>query len=546
MRKLKVLVVDDEMPARETLSFLINWKETAFEIAATAKDGRDALDKYYSLHPDLIITDIQMPVMDGLALIKTIRQENSRQKFIVLSCHEKFSYAREAIQMGVTDYLIKDLITPQDLYAVLVKVEKELEEQKTVIPPGSGKNVPAERDEFDDALRNMALKTIILENVPAGAKQSLAERFGLNLTGHYFVLLLVQLDDYEKKKNILDYSAWKEVKERIYYAIKDALEGGLGGECFYYQNGQFILIARLEEIGSQLKFISQSYEIADRLHRKVRGAEKASYTIGISQGFYGLTDVPLRYREALEVIKYKIFFGKGKILFYNKIFSRLHAGNKDMMAKRIIQIQRAIDENNRAQLSQEVRALYREDVQGFMQYNYLKETNAQMYGLIAGACHASRITYADLFGCNYIPLHQLDDLDTASEMGEWFQNVFVHLIALKEKIDDKKYSRHIKDAMEYIAANYRRNIGLRDVAKALNLHKVYLCRLFKQETGENLINYILKVRLEEAKRMMLSTNHKLYEIAEQVGYPNIQQFSVVFKKLTGVTPREFRNRNFNP
>lgn len=262
MDKFRILIVDDEKPARETLSYLIDWTKTAFEVAGTAKNGSDALAQYHRFRPELVITDIQMPVMDGLSFIKAVRQENTRQKFIILSCHEKFSYAKEAIRMGVTDYLIKDLLTPQDLYAVLCKVQRELEEENT--------------------------------------------------------------------------------------------------------------------------------------------------------------------------------------------------------GKRRWQMNRAV-ENHEAEQS----------VQG-----------------------------AKL---------------------------------------NKRYSRHIRDALEFIGANYRRNVGLSEIAEVLNLHKVYLCRLFKQETGENLVNYILKLRVEEAKRMMLSTNHKLYEIAEHVGYQNIQQFSVAFKKLTGITPREFRD-----
>ncbi len=538
MSKWKVMVVDDELPAREILSYLIDWKTTAFEIVATAKNGKDALEKYQTSRPDLIITDIQMPVMDGLALIKAIKQVNQTSKFMILSCHEQFSYAREAFQMGVTDYLIKDLITPQDLYAALVKVHRELEYRENILTT----KIMIEHDEFYDASRTMAMKAIVLENRSAAEKQTLVTHFGLNLKGDYFVLLIVCL---EKKTASLDYPAWKNIEQSIFFAINNSLKEGLGGECFYYQNGEFIVVAKLDGIVSESRFISESYQIGHRICKNIPSFHGTSFTIGISRGFYGFKDIFQRYKEALEVTKYKMFLGKGKILFYNTVFSKVHSLNSDTINQKIEQITQALEENDFEQLSQDIRGFYREDLQGFVQYNYIKEINAQLYGLIMVACNSSNISYEDLFGCNYIPMQQVEDLDTANEIGEWFNQVFVQIINRKSRPehDSQKFNRHIKGALEYIASNYNRDIGLSEIAEALNLHKVYLSRLFKHETGENLANYILKVRIEEAKRIMLTSNHKLYKIAELVGYNNIQQFSASFKKNTGITPSEYRGNN---
>jgi|GEM_PF-593697 Response regulator containing CheY-like receiver domain and AraC-type DNA-binding domain len=539
MSKLNVLVVDDELPAREMLSYLIDWKTTAFEITALAKNGRDALAKYEEFRPDLIITDIQMPVMDGLALIKAIKEISKDPKFVILSCHEQFSYAREAIKMGVTDYLIKDLITPQDLLTVLMKVQKELEEQQvTVLNDRSTKFMP--QNEFYDASKSRVLKAIVLENRPSIEKQDLVDKFCLNLKSNTFVLFLVSL---EKRVLDKDYSSWINIERNIFDTVEEILNMGQGGECFYYQNGEFIIIANLDDIVSELKFISRSYEIAHAVYRKIKAALDIEVTIGVSRGFYGFKDITDCYKEALSVTKYKMFLGKGKIIFYNTILSKVNSLNSDTLTKKIDSITLSLEKNDFRTLSHEVKTIYQEDLRGFMQYNYLKEVNAKMYGIILAACHKSNIKYDDIFGCSYLPIQKVEDLDTAYEIGEWFIQAFARIITIKSELESKKYSRHIKAAIEFIASNFKSNIGLSEIAEALDLHKVYLCRLFKQETGDNLANYILKLRIEEAKRIISTSNEKLYKIAEQVGYTNIQQFSAAFKKIAGVTPSEYREFN---
>ncbi|MCL2163378.1 MAG: response regulator [Oscillospiraceae bacterium] len=121
-----VMLVDDERPSRELLRLMIDWEDAGFSIVCEANNGKDALSKYFIYKPDLVITDIQMPIMDGLMLIQHIKRANADQIIIVLSCHELFDYARSAIKLGVSDYLIKDTLTPDELLDTLLRVKKTL------------------------------------------------------------------------------------------------------------------------------------------------------------------------------------------------------------------------------------------------------------------------------------------------------------------------------------------------------------------------------------------------------------------------------------
>lgn len=541
----KILVVDDEKPARETIACLINWEDTDFKIVEFAKNGREALEKYNLYKPDLIITDIQMPIMDGLELIREIRKGDNEQKFIILSCHEKFQYAREAIKMGVSDYLLKDLLKPQDLYNVLEKIKVELDYIKNKELNKYNNEVSVGNlNEFEEAYRNAGLKSIIFEKLSEDKIKEYITNLGLNLKDKYFVVMCLILDDYKKTVSTLDYKEKKLIRQKIKRKINDSLNSMYKGECYYHKDGKFIIISQIEDINSQLKYFSDCHEISKRIRMKIAEVIDSSITIGISKGFFNLNDINNRYKEALDVTKYRIFVGKGKTLFYNTILVKVSSINSDIFEIRLSKIKESVENNNVNRIIKEIKNLYNNDIKGFMQYNYLKYVNTCLYEMIIEFSNKFNISYKEIFSKNYIPLEEVDKKETIYEISEWFCSAFITIVNNKSNKTNKRYSRRIEDAIEYIKSCYTENISLSDVADVLGIHKVYLSRLFKEETGENISNFIIKVKIEKAKKMILSTNYKLYEISEQVGFKNSQQFSVVFKKYTGLTPLEFRDGNF--
>lgn len=538
----KVLIVDDEKPARETLIHLINWEHTSFRIVDSAKNGKEALEKYRVYNPDLIIVDIQMPVMDGLEFIRQVRVNDKEQKFVILSCHENFHYAREAIKMDVADYLLKDLLTPEDLYSVLEKVRYDIEKKsvnKTVYPRGFSEDLNKYIDEYKD----IALKTIVFENPGKEKIDEYIKRFGLKLKNDYHVLFCILVDGYKKIAESLNLNQEKRKCTRILNTINNLLTEKFKGECFYNGNGEYIALVRLEDIRSQLKFVTDCYEICREIRNNVEKAEDITLTIGVSRGFYRLNEVSDRYEEARQITKYKIFVGKGKTLFYNTILPKATHLTPEVLEKKLINIKNHIEKENISAVTKEIDSLYNDSIKGFMQYNYLKYINSSMFNIIVEFCSKEKIKYEGVFGYNYIPVDEVETLETVREMSEWFKTVFVKIIKLKSQKGSKFCSRRVRDAVEYIEKNFNSELGLSQIADALGLHKGYLCRLFKQETGENLTDYILRFRIDKAKQLILTTNLKLYEIAERTGFSSAQQFSLNFKKVAGMTPIEFRDKN---
>ncbi|WP_242851499.1 AraC family transcriptional regulator [Clostridium sp. DMHC 10] len=218
----------------------------------------------------------------------------------------------------------------------------------------------------------------------------------------------------------------------------------------------------------------------------------------------------------------------------------------DTLNKRIYAINIAIDQNHIENLKLELTHLYDRDIRGFMQLNYLNYINSSLLDLIVKTCNRYSINYKDIFGTSYIPMEILTAKETVEEMNNWFIEIFTKIINIKFSNSFKnKYSKKVSDCIDYINKNlYNHSLSLTDIAENINVHKVYLCRIFKEETGENVTQYILKARIEKSKEIILSTNYKLYEISDKLGFSSPQQFSILFKKITGITPNQFRDSNF--
>jgi two-component system response regulator YesN len=536
----KVMIVDDEIPAREILSYIINWEETEFKIVYSASNGKEAFDNYSDIKPDLIITDIQMPVMDGLDLIEEIQKVNKAQKFLILSCYEDFTYAQRAMKMGVTDYLIKDLITPNDLYGILAKTKTDLENIKF-------KNIETKNEnkflDFFKKNKDIALRKLIFNNISDDDSYVLIENLNLNLKGKLFTLFLIQIDNFFKYMEDEDF--YTKTLDSIIENVSEVIEELNLGECFYSENGEFTAIVKLTSTTSEADIINECYYLAQEIRRRVSILNNISLTISVSSTFKKPFRIKKYFDEVLNLSKMKVFLGNDTIILNNTFVKNLSL-DTDTLAKRINAINIAIEQNNIESLKLELTHLYDKDIRGFMQLNYLNYINSSLLELVVRTCNRYSITYEEIFSISYIPIEILSTKETVEEMRGWFLEIFTKIININCNNSFKnKYSKKVSDSIEYINRNlFNQSLNLADIAENINVHKVYLCRIFKEETGENVTKYILKARIEKSKEIIISTNYKLYEISDKLGFNSPQQFSILFKKVTGITPNQFRDSYF--
>ncbi|WP_017810896.1 helix-turn-helix domain-containing protein [Clostridium saccharoperbutylacetonicum] len=317
------------------------------------------------------------------------------------------------------------------------------------------------------------------------------------------------------------------------------------GECFYSENGEFTAIVKLTSTISEADIINESYYLAQEIRRRVSILNNISLTISVSSTFKKPFRIKKYFDEVLKLSKMKVFLGNDTIILNNTFVKNLNL-DTDTLAKRINAINIAIEQNNVENLKLELTHLYDKDIRGFMQLNYLNYINSSLLELVVRTCNRYSIIYEEIFSISYIPIEILSTKETVEEMRGWFLEIFTKIININCNNSFKnKYSKKVSDSIEYINRNlFNQSLNLADIAENINVHKVYLCRIFKEETGENVTKYILKARIEKSKEIIISTNYKLYEISDKLGFNSPQQFSILFKKVTGITPNQFRDSYF--
>lgn len=232
-----VMIVEDELPAIEILKSSINWSEVGFEIVAIKKNGKEGLAQYKENQADLIITDIQMPLMDGLEMVEEVMAINQGQRVVILSCHENFHFAKRAMKLGIDHYLIKDLMTPTELLGVLNEVSFELELQK------DRRRMKGIMDDgnFEREVRNVALKRFIEKDIDEASFDNYVNNLGLRLTKDYLHLMLISIDDYKRigETNYKDTNAFHDELRDLMYQF---LDSNPDGEVIHIGEDLYLLI----------------------------------------------------------------------------------------------------------------------------------------------------------------------------------------------------------------------------------------------------------------------------------------------------------------
>lgn len=539
-----VLIVDDENPALQMLKIIIDWEKLGFSIEDTAFNGRQALEKYDRKHHDLVITDIQMPVMDGINLIKELKKRKEDQQVIILSCYEEFSYAKAAVSLGVTDYLIKDLLTEQDLYSVLGKVKETLISQGQQRKDYLGNYVIKEDYMFN--MRNEMLKSIIADNIGDNEIQRKLREFDMNLDSRNYILLNINEDEMEQDDELQYYEKniyHRCVIDTINEIIEEDSYGRInGGICAYIHEGEYAVLLKMNDFTSEKHYLSDSYSVSSKIKHEVTKLVGKSLTIIVSKVFNNLTHTYKIYGQTKEMLKYRFYYGRGKILFHNTLIRKVAPVKPEKIDEIFHTISRYTDERKTNELLEQIEILYQDVAKGFLQYNYVGYISTKFMEMIIKVCNENSIEYIDLFGTDYLPIKDIYKMDTVQDIKSWFQDIFRKII---EIINEKSsgYSLRVLQAVNYIDNNFKEEISLNDISEELHINKIYLSRIFKEETNKTVTEYIHSIRIEESKKLIGNSHLKMYEIAEKVGYINIQHFNSCFKKITGMTPMKYKRNN---
>ena len=519
----KVLLVDDDVEMLEGLVNFIPWEAYGFTVAATAKNGFEALNLITKYMPDLLITDITMPLMDGLNLIRETKKFIPHLKTMLISCHEEFDYAREAIYVQADEYLIKHTLTEDTLIRGIEKIHAMLEAESN---PAAARfhrsNVPNRRQPEAVSKFFEGIAYGDFKDYPAIKRH--ADAIHLSISPNPYRAIAFFADDLSEPfiRNIArQFGTFR-------MGILNILDGCIDPPCaippFFVSEDTFV--ALLEET----KTTHRSDCIA--LVEKCLNAVEKAIDFRLS-ACVGTTAFPLeRFQSALEALaclRNAYFYeGSGKIIEHPVNFPIEDMGA--LYKKYAPALKSAIAMNDSDKLFEASNQLLSEDFRNFCP-TALKSALSRI--LIETALTV------DTYDLSTQSLQIKGN--TFGAYKEAFINVIEHMADNMRTLPLRVKHPEIEKALNYIHENLSGNVSCEGTAAHVNMNPSYFSRLFKRETGDNFSDYLIKKRMQAATELLLHSNCTIEEIAHLTGIESISYFYRAYKKYTGKTPGDVRS-----
>ncbi len=543
----KVVIIDDEPIIRKGLKNVINWKQFDCTVCGEANDGLSAFELIKSVLPDIIFTDIKMPGMDGLSVIRSIRDIVPDSKVIILTGYRDFEYARDAVKYGIFDFILK----PTKVKEINAVVSKAVEELK------SGREKAEELDKLKvlfkqniPILREKLLYDIIYGiNTNEKEISSKMDLFGLKI--ERFILMVVESEIKESEEDKLD-----QYDKHLYQlGIINSFE-----EVFsdYYDVISISLDIRWSAFVIQLKRKEDEFEeiiegkCAD-LQEIVQNCFDFTVTVAVSTEGNNALQLPLKFKECQEALRYKLYIGNNSVIFYkdlNSFFKYEDYPELEQYKKNFLE---GIESGDVKAVQDSMQNIYDYTMTldlNNSKWEYLKNFYCSTISsinnirtLVSAADEDKNITA----GRNISSLYNLvEQCGSVKELNSLLEEVAVKVTAKINNYNNKSMRLTLQKAVDYLNTHYNEQITLNRVSENIFVSTYYLSRMFKKELGKNFVDYLNELRIEKAKELLKDARYKTYEIAEMVGIPDAQYFSKLFKKYTGLTPKECKGeRNLN-
>lgn len=518
----KVLLVDDEMFVRKGLCSLIEWEQFGFTIAGEAENGDEALREIIRMKPDLVISDIRMPLMDGLELIRrTSELEDADPAFIIISGYNDFAYAKKALQFGVLDYILKP-IDDAELTSTLTKLAGTLSRKKLM-----------------SRSQNRQLTSSIMDTLIHGTadeEYAAVASAALNVeTDDLFCYVVIEVyGDEIELKDIAEAAKAIAGEAGSAAALPSTAETPLP-PVFEQQDGRCGLLLAMKP--------SEDRELDRRLADIASGMARimnAPAALFAGTVVTGLTDIKASYDAANETVKHKYAEDSRPVIRHDEISGKPLHGEllSDAFYDRFME---QLEENNVSGCMQTIDAMFdsfREDRfdPGAVWSAINRSTTAIMRVIQEMEGSAQKLP-------SFSSMKNWEDRHTGPKQLQALFERFVSEAA--ESISQLRQDQAkggIEKIRKYIETHYDENISLKTIAAHFYMNPVYLGQLFRKSYGVYFNDFLLSIRMAEAKKLLRLTDLRMYEVASKVGFQNADYFVAQFVKQEGMTPKEYRNK----
>ena len=541
---LKIFLAEDEVVVRETIKRMIPWEELGFELVGEAADGEMALPLLIRQQPDLLITDIKMPFMDGLTLARLAKKEIPGLKVVILSGYDDFNYAKQAIGIGVEDYLLKP-ITKNALIERLSEIRSRYEHEKT--QKEYYEKFQREMQAYEKNSSRDFFEALVGGSMDMMEVYKRAEKLGLDIVAEAYNVLIFTMncdEDFSGQRD--EYSSWEAESLEL-------LENFFAGH-----SSAMLFRSNIFSYGVLLKGQREAIEENTRACvdeiRKILSRQdgRREWFLAVGQSVERLSQIQKSYHTASRAFSQRYLYDEN-ILYYDEMETMEHPGGQAETEDNAYLQKVDVNALNPAILQKFLSNGLQEETENFVKDYFYAIGQEPMESLVFRNyvilnVRFSVISFIKGLGCDTNEMESADTEEVLAESGKNMESAIAYAkkmisqaIEIRDQNSGNKNRSILKTAVDFIDSHYMdEEISLNTVANVANVSSNHFSALFSQNMGQTFIEYLTTLRMNKAKELLRCTGMRSSEIAGEIGYKDVHYFSYLFKKTQGMTPSDYR------
>lgn len=533
---LKVFLVDDEKDIRLGLKTILQ-RDADCVIVGEASDGREALGALTQVNPDVLITDIKMPVMDGIELTKSISNAGLNVKVVALSGYDEYKYVREAMKVGAVDYLLKP-VDKAALIELLEKISEKIEGERI-----KKHQIESFSQKIYDNLEIISEKfliDLIRGNGPDSKQMESLKEFGC-LFSDIFLFTLIRTDGmirFEKQMyDKFSISSNNSLKEQLKKLLPDTFHG-----CSFilaeYKGKLGMLITVSKDLCET--FLQNLHIMLNILRDELLERTGLGFTAGISTVYHKISETSVAYHQAAFALQEGFYNNTEKILTYSREKSIYNDLAEAALTDSISSLSNSIELGDVINTRRKIEAIFNLIKNYKVSPDRCRELLRFVILRICATHQEFRQVVENCTSDEFDLIYHIEKEDTFGDLLNYLNKA---LCSMLQYINNERLHRSkkiIEIVKDYIHSHYSQEISLKCLADYVHLSPNYLSDLFKNEVGKNYIDYLIEVRINAAKKFLSQHDIKVYEVGHRVGYDDPASFNRAFKKIVSVSPAEYK------
>ncbi|RNB87322.1 response regulator [Brevibacillus fluminis] len=527
----RLILVDDEEDVRQGVCAEIDWEACGFQIVGTAENGKEATELIERLLPDLVVTDIKMPFMDGLQLAEWVKAHDPTTRVIILTGFDEFEYAQKAIKLQIDEYVLKPFST-SELIDVLEKVKEQMDAEAN-----QKKNVELLLENYRRSLpilREAFLSSLVTRKLMWDEVYEKAARYDIQLHTGPYTAAVISLDHSEKRDDEMPLFAVKNIAE-------EEMNEKAAGIVFLHDDAVVLLFSFAQQSNGENSGMQRIVSFLEQIRQNISKYTGYSVSVGVGSLAHDLAAISDSYEGARYALDYRTLLGMNRVICIDDLerraLDRLHFDERME-----VEIVRCIKLGTIDEMHTCVERMFADIADQQASIRDFQLFLLECMTTIVKAARSAGVE-ADLVWEEKTPLFApIQQFRQLQEAKDWIIGICTHIMGAIAAGRQTGYKQLVEQARLYTRAHFHDpELSIQKVCQELHISTGYFSSIFKRETKQTYGGYLLQLRMEMAQEYLRTTDWKTFEIAEKVGYPDSNYFSFCFRKHVGMTPKDYRN-----